>query len=230
MLLWDASFVEWYYPALASGATHVAINRSTGIATMERLEANPAEFSKLVAGAKAIAELHTCPHCLASHWKDVFEAMRRRPRLRGNIRVAAAAVPRLVSAVCPHRGRGGAAAVRDNPRNIRVAAAAVPRLVSAVCPRRGRGGAASRRRRSRGIPRRAPRERVLSSCRESARTAGERFGYEAVLDDPKRLLPVLERAGACDKYPECAVSFGDDSSNPKISRGVDLCAWLRGKK
>jgi len=134
VLLWDASFVEWYYPALASGATHVAINRSTGIATMERLEANPAEFSKLVAGAKAIAELHTCPHCLASHWKDVFEAMR------------------------------------------------------------------------------------------------ERFGYEAVLDDPKRLLPVVERAGACDKYPECAVSFGDDSSNPKISRGVDLCAWLRGKK
>ena len=29
--LWDAPYVEWYYPALAEGVTHLALNRSTAL-------------------------------------------------------------------------------------------------------------------------------------------------------------------------------------------------------
>ena len=29
--MWDAPYVEWYYPALAEGVTHLALNRSTAL-------------------------------------------------------------------------------------------------------------------------------------------------------------------------------------------------------
>ena len=29
VLLWDSEIVEWYYPALEAGRTHLALNRST---------------------------------------------------------------------------------------------------------------------------------------------------------------------------------------------------------
>ena len=51
-LLWDAGFVEWYYPALRHGATHAAVNASTAPGVVDFLEARPWAFVKLVAGAR----------------------------------------------------------------------------------------------------------------------------------------------------------------------------------
>ena len=69
-----------YYPALTTGETHVAVNRSTAIPVLDRLEGDMKEVAKLVAGAQRVHGQHMCARCIAQYWRDVFAAIRARVR------------------------------------------------------------------------------------------------------------------------------------------------------
>ena len=78
MLFWDTSVVEWYYPALRDGATHVVVNRSTAIDHVERLIRDDALAERLAEAARRIDREHLCPDCIARHLFRVVDALRAR--------------------------------------------------------------------------------------------------------------------------------------------------------
>jgi len=80
VLLWDEPIVEWYYPLLETGVTHLVVNRSTAAAVVERLEANPAEYKRLVAGAAQIDKHVMSPEGIAEYFFHVLEAIRHHVR------------------------------------------------------------------------------------------------------------------------------------------------------
>ncbi|KAH8069282.1 UTP-glucose-1-phosphate uridylyltransferase [Aureococcus anophagefferens] len=79
-LLWDAGFVEWYYPALRHGATHAAVNASTAPGVVDFLEARPWAFVKLVAGAAAVQDELLSPAALSRYVRAVVDALRAHGR------------------------------------------------------------------------------------------------------------------------------------------------------
>jgi len=80
VLLWDEPIVEWYYPLLQTGVTHLVVNRSTAAAVVDRLEANPAEYKRLAAGAARIANYVMSAEGMANYLDHVLEAVRRHVR------------------------------------------------------------------------------------------------------------------------------------------------------
>ena len=78
MLFWDTSVVEWYYPALSDGETHVVVNRSTAIEHVERLIRDDALAERLAEAARRIDREHLCPACIARHLFRVVDALRAR--------------------------------------------------------------------------------------------------------------------------------------------------------
>mmetsp|Transcript_11067 Transcript_11067/g.33301 ORF Transcript_11067/g.33301 Transcript_11067/m.33301 type:complete len:514 (-) Transcript_11067:203-1744(-) len=80
VLLWDEPIVEWYYPLLQTGVTHLVVNRSTAAAVVDRLEANPAEYKRLVAGAAQIDKHVMSPEGIAEYFFHVLEAIRHHVR------------------------------------------------------------------------------------------------------------------------------------------------------
>jgi len=78
VVLWDGPWVEWYYPALATGKTHLAVNRSTAEAAVDRVEADGTEFQRLVKEAKRVDQEHVCASCIANYWRRALEAIRAR--------------------------------------------------------------------------------------------------------------------------------------------------------
>jgi len=78
VLLWDTAIVEWYYPALVTGETHLSVNRSTAIEIIDRIEQDNSALKRLVEGALTVHAESTCAKCIAHHWNDVFHAIRQR--------------------------------------------------------------------------------------------------------------------------------------------------------
>ena len=69
-----------YYPLLQTGVTHLVVNRSTAAAVVDRLEANPAEYKRLVAGAAQIDKHVMSPEGIAEYFFHVLEAIRHHVR------------------------------------------------------------------------------------------------------------------------------------------------------
>jgi len=80
VLLWDEPIVEWYYPLLETGVTHLVVNRSTAEAVVERLEADPAEYARLAAGAEWVDKKVMSAEPMAEYFFHVLEAIRRHVR------------------------------------------------------------------------------------------------------------------------------------------------------
>ncbi|KAH8053080.1 hypothetical protein JL722_9746 [Aureococcus anophagefferens] len=77
VLLWDSPHVEWYYPALKDGATHVVVvGAASAAGTAAALLADPNRARGLALRARVVHDLFLCPDCLASHFKFVVDAYR----------------------------------------------------------------------------------------------------------------------------------------------------------
>jgi hypothetical protein len=77
--LWDAAYVEFYYPALKEGETHLGLSRADAISILERQ--TPETRRQLIEQAKRVNEELLCPQCLANYWRLVVHKMRARFRL-----------------------------------------------------------------------------------------------------------------------------------------------------
>uniref|UniRef100_A0A7S4PFL5 Glycosyl transferase CAP10 domain-containing protein n=1 Tax=Paramoeba aestuarina TaxID=180227 RepID=A0A7S4PFL5_9EUKA len=75
VLLWDAPFVEWYFPALSHGRTHLAVVYNTASKTIESVEANPRVAHDLVKNALEIHQTFLCPSCIRKSTMDVLRAL-----------------------------------------------------------------------------------------------------------------------------------------------------------
>lgn len=78
VFLWKSAHVEWYYPALLEGFTHLAVNKSTVLSALDAVESSPALTNRLLAGARLVDEALICADCLATYLIDVFVAYRRK--------------------------------------------------------------------------------------------------------------------------------------------------------
>mmetsp|Transcript_21217 Transcript_21217/g.68460 ORF Transcript_21217/g.68460 Transcript_21217/m.68460 type:complete len:220 (+) Transcript_21217:959-1618(+) len=81
VLLWDSPVVEFYYPALRAGETHVAVDYDTAVAEVEALARDPARRKKLAEAAVRVHEEFLCPRCIAREMLAVFEDLRTYFRL-----------------------------------------------------------------------------------------------------------------------------------------------------
>jgi len=72
--MWDAPFVEFYYPALEEGDTHVAFDRTTAESTLKAV--TPERSERLLKNARRVGEELLCPDCLANYWRLVIAKMR----------------------------------------------------------------------------------------------------------------------------------------------------------
>ena len=78
VMLWDAAFVEWYYPALRHGETHVAINATTAKQVHDYLEdpASGRRLAKLLDGARRVQDDLVSPFAIATYVAAVVDALR----------------------------------------------------------------------------------------------------------------------------------------------------------
>jgi len=82
VLLFDAPYVEWYYPALKRGVTHVAVNATTARDAFRLLDGSQKTAQRvLIPSAARVGEQFLCPECLERYLLEVTLAMRRRFRL-----------------------------------------------------------------------------------------------------------------------------------------------------
>ena len=77
--LWDAAYVEFYYPALKEGETHLGLSRADAIDVLQKQ--TPETRRQLIEQAKRVNEELLCPQCLANYWRLVVHKMRDRFRL-----------------------------------------------------------------------------------------------------------------------------------------------------
>ena len=79
VLLWEANYVEWYYPLLAHGETHVAVNKSSLLATLDAIDALPdANRTALRVRAKEIDDRVVSGKGIAAYFGALFEKLRAR--------------------------------------------------------------------------------------------------------------------------------------------------------
>lgn len=78
VLFWDAPFVEWYFPALTDGVTHVVVNATTLAPTVRALEGGSLDAPKILEAAARVDEELVCPRCLAKYVRSLATAVRSR--------------------------------------------------------------------------------------------------------------------------------------------------------
>ena len=78
VLLWDTPIVEWYYPGLTPGATHLVVNAASAPEALDKANADPDALEALRAGAQKVDDEHVCASCLADYFRRVFDAIRER--------------------------------------------------------------------------------------------------------------------------------------------------------
>ena len=58
VLLWDTPIVEWYYPGLTEGATHLVVNAASAPEVLDKANADPEALEVLRAGAQKVDDGH----------------------------------------------------------------------------------------------------------------------------------------------------------------------------
>lgn len=81
VLLWDAPFVEFYYPALSDGETHVSVARADAAGKLSDLRSDRVLQQKLLTNAERVSEELLCPACLEAYWRTLIDRYRRYFRL-----------------------------------------------------------------------------------------------------------------------------------------------------
>jgi len=77
VLLHDAPYVEWYYPSLRNGVSHVALNSTTAHDVFRVLDADSEAQRRLARAAGLVGERLLCPSCLARYWRRTLVELRR---------------------------------------------------------------------------------------------------------------------------------------------------------
>ena len=78
VLLWDTPVVEWYYPGLTEGATHLVVNAASAPEVLDKANADPEALEALRVGAQKVDDEHVCAFCLEDYFRRVFNAIRER--------------------------------------------------------------------------------------------------------------------------------------------------------
>ena len=78
VLLWDTPIVEWYYPGLTEGATHLVVNAASAAEVLDEANADPEALEALRVGAQKVDDEHVCAFCLEDYFRRVFNAIRER--------------------------------------------------------------------------------------------------------------------------------------------------------
>ena len=81
VLLWKAPFVEWYYPALRNGETHVDVDHRSLADAVRELEAHPEKAAAILKNAKRVDAELVCPNCIARYLRLAIERVRKRFQL-----------------------------------------------------------------------------------------------------------------------------------------------------
>jgi len=68
--------VEWYYPALSDGITHVSVDATTAARTIDALNGDDVRVSWLSRAAQEVHESFTCADCIASYYARALSAIR----------------------------------------------------------------------------------------------------------------------------------------------------------
>ncbi|KAJ1459043.1 hypothetical protein M885DRAFT_76304 [Pelagophyceae sp. CCMP2097] len=74
VVLWDAPYVEWYYPALKDGVTHVTVNKSDAFSVVRGL--SEARTLKLAAEAARVHREFLSAGALAAYWRELVRQYR----------------------------------------------------------------------------------------------------------------------------------------------------------
>ena len=69
--MWDAPFVEFYYPAL-SDETHVTVDINNAAERFSALRNDQQRQQKLLANAERVSQELLCPSCLESYWRKLI--------------------------------------------------------------------------------------------------------------------------------------------------------------
>lgn len=75
VVLWDAPYVEWYYPALEDGVTHVTINKTNANSIIRSLD--DTKTAHLLANSQRVYENILCTDCLSRYFRRVVHRMRQ---------------------------------------------------------------------------------------------------------------------------------------------------------
>lgn len=77
VFLWENSHVEWYYPALKEGLTHLSVNKSTALAALDAVENSNSLTERLRQGARRVARDIFCVNCLVRYFATVVDRYRK---------------------------------------------------------------------------------------------------------------------------------------------------------
>lgn len=80
ILLWDGPAVEWYYPALVNGVTHLAVDRDSLGQVARVLFERDGVAEALAAQSLKVYQTFLCGSCLARYWRDLVVQLRRQFR------------------------------------------------------------------------------------------------------------------------------------------------------
>ena len=80
VMMWDAPFVEFYYPAF-SDETHVTVDIQNAAEKFAALRNDEQRQQKLLANAERVSQELFCPSCLESYWRKLIRRYRSYFRL-----------------------------------------------------------------------------------------------------------------------------------------------------
>ena len=80
VMMWDAPFVEFYYPAL-SDETHVTVDIQNAAEKFSALRSDEQRQQKLLSNAERVSQELLCPSCLESYWRKLIRRYRSYFRL-----------------------------------------------------------------------------------------------------------------------------------------------------
>mmetsp|Transcript_15015 Transcript_15015/g.60303 ORF Transcript_15015/g.60303 Transcript_15015/m.60303 type:complete len:439 (+) Transcript_15015:663-1979(+) len=78
VVLWDMPTVEWYYPALRNGVTHVAVNKTNAFDALTRVRDDAGLEKRLAENAVRVGHEFICAKCLAHFLREALLAYRDR--------------------------------------------------------------------------------------------------------------------------------------------------------
>ena len=178
--------MEWFYPALKHGETHLAVNKTTAGLVVDVLERRPTKAERLVEGAKRVQRELVSPDGIARYVRMVVDELRAFQAQATVLDDANATAALFAGLDC------GAAARRFffYPRSARrvVGVAAAPRVPRGDAAETGRGGCRAERQIAPSAERpRRPRRpwSVVAAAAPRPRT-GPRVGTPSA-DRPRRL-------------------------------------------
>lgn len=74
VLLWENDAQEWYYDHLVEGKTHITVNESTLVPTIEHvLQLPSSEQEKLIIGAKEVFQKLLSKEAISMRWLEAFQ-------------------------------------------------------------------------------------------------------------------------------------------------------------